>query len=159
MIRQVLASLVLLASLGPTAAQDRCAEFAWPLHAEQALLSGAPEGENGTTLPIGQGRRVTASPLAQARLPARPERGGPEVRAAFLQVGAAPSRVQVTLSDDAWVDIVQDGRFLRSLGSTGHRGCLGLRKSIRFETGGAPFVVQLSGPDLNSIAVVVTPAQ
>ncbi|NNM71015.1 hypothetical protein [Enterovirga aerilata] len=155
----LLGLLAALAASGPAAAQDRCADFAWPLTRERTLLSEAPAAENGATLPFGEARRIAAVPLAQAGLHAPPERGGPDIRAAHVQVDGAPARIQVTLSDDAWVDVVQGGRHLRSLGSTGHRGCPGLRKSVRFDTGGAPFAVQVSGPDLREMAIAVTAAQ
>jgi hypothetical protein len=156
--------LGLIAGLGAAGAQerDRCADFAWPLAAERSMLAEAPMVENGGAVPLGQARRVATPLLAEANLPAPPERrfeGAESIRAAFVTADTAASRIQITLSDDAWVDVVQDGRYLRSLGSTGHRGCPGLRKSVRFDTGGAPFVIQVSGPDLKSVAIAVTPGQ
>ena len=156
--------LALIAGLGPAGAQerDRCADFAWPLAVEKSLLADAPTAESGDAVPLGQARRVATVPLPEANLPASPERRSgvaESIRAAFVKVDTSASRIQITLSDDAWVDVVQDGRYLRSLGSTGHRGCPGLRKSVRFDTGSAPFVLQVSGPDLKSVAIAVTPEQ
>ena len=51
---------------------------------------------------------------------------------------------QITVSDEAWIDVVQDDRYARSVGSTGRSDCSALRKSVRLELGPAPFVVQLS---------------
>ena len=51
---------------------------------------------------------------------------------------------QVTLSEEAWIDIVQDGRYARPVGSTGRSDCPGIRKSVRLELGPSPFVAQLS---------------
>jgi hypothetical protein len=63
---------------------------------------------------------------------------------------------QVTLSEEAWIDIVQDGRYARSIGSTGRSDCTGLRKSVRFELSAAPFVVQLSGVAAQTVIVAIS---
>ncbi len=62
---------------------------------------------------------------------------------------------QVSLSDEAWIDVVQDGRYARSVGSTGRSDCPGLRKSVRFELSASPFVVQISGVSSASIALTI----
>jgi hypothetical protein len=59
------------------------------------------------------------------------------------------------LSDEAWIDVIQDGHYARSIGSTGRSDCPGLRKSVRFELNASPFVVQLSGVTTEMIAVAV----
>jgi hypothetical protein len=44
----------------------------------------------------------------------------------------------VTLSHEAWIDVVQDGRYARSVGSTSRNDCPGLRKSVRLDFGVRP---------------------
>jgi len=66
-----------------------------------------------------------------------------------------PGLYQVTASGDAWIDVVQDGRFVKSVGSTGRRDCPGLRKSLRFELHPAPFVIQVSGVASETITLAV----
>jgi len=61
----------------------------------------------------------------------------------------------VTLSDEAWVDAVQD---VRSVGSTRRSDCAGLRKSVRLDLGIAPFVLQISGVASDLIAVAISAA-
>jgi len=51
---------------------------------------------------------------------------------------------QVILSQDAWIDVVQDGKYMRSVGSTAGGYYPRLRKSVRLELGHAPFALQLS---------------
>jgi hypothetical protein len=63
---------------------------------------------------------------------------------------------QVTLSDEAWIDVIQDGKFLRSIGSSGRSDCPGVRKSVRFELKPEPFVLQLSGVILETIVVAIS---
>ena len=66
-----------------------------------------------------------------------------------------PGIYQVTLSEEAWIDAVQDDRYARSVGSTGRSDCPGLRKSVRLDLGAAPFVLQIGGVTSDSIAVAI----
>lgn len=62
---------------------------------------------------------------------------------------------QVTLSDDAWIDVVQDGRYARSVGSSGRRDCAGVRKSVRLELQAGPFTLQISGSATERVALAI----
>lgn len=66
-----------------------------------------------------------------------------------------PGIYQVTLSEEAWMDVVQDGRYAHTVGHTGRGDCPGLRKSVRLELSAAPFVLQISGVTSDSIAVAI----
>jgi hypothetical protein len=66
---------------------------------------------------------------------------------------------QVTLSDDAWIDIVQDGRFARSVAHTRRSDCPGVRKSVRLDLLPAPFVLQLSGSASDIVVVAIHAAE
>ena len=70
-----------------------------------------------------------------------------------------PGIYQVTLSEEAWIDVVQNDRYARSVGSTGRSDCPGLRKSVRLDLTGAPFVLQISGVTSDRIAVVMGPSE
>jgi hypothetical protein len=61
----------------------------------------------------------------------------------------------VTLSQDAWLDVIQDGRYARSAGSSGRRDCPGLRKSVRFHLQAGPVVLQLSAVESSEISVAI----
>ena len=66
-----------------------------------------------------------------------------------------PGIYQITLSDDAWIDVIQNGRYARSVGSTGRSDCPGVRKSVRLDLDGSPVVLQVSGVALDTIAVTI----
>jgi hypothetical protein len=68
-----------------------------------------------------------------------------------------PGIYQVTPSDEAWIDVVQEGRYARSVGSTGCGDCPGLHKSVRFELSVAPFVMQISGVTSESVVIAIGP--
>jgi hypothetical protein len=66
---------------------------------------------------------------------------------------------QVTLSDEAWIDLVQDGGYVHAVGNAMRHDCPGLRKSVRFEFGPGPFVLQLSGAAADTIVVAIGPGE
>jgi hypothetical protein len=82
----------------------------------------------------------------------------PSSFAGFISVPAPPQggSYKVTLSSEAWIDVMQDGHFLKSTAHTGASGCAGIRKSVKFNLDAAPFVVQLSNVPANKIGVAIT---
>ena len=166
MVRLGLSIALLTTLLTPAAAEDGCDKFAWPLMRERALLTAPdkPSVKAGETLNAApKGAFIlnlqpnTEATLAGYALP--PERkpkaekwfGG----AVHLPAVDRPGIYQVTLSEEAWMDIVQDGRYAHTVGHSGRGDCPGLRKSVRLELGAAPFVLQISGVASESIAVVI----
>ena len=66
--------------------------------------------------------------------------------------------IQFSLSDEAWIDVVQDGKTVKSAAFSGVKTCPGIRKSVRFKLAGGAAIVQFSGarkPDLK--VAVLTP--
>jgi hypothetical protein len=94
--------------------------------------------------------------LAPERKPRSDQWFGGIIRLPALNQGGI---YQVTLSDEAWIDVVQDGRYARSVGSTGRSDCPGLRKSVRLELRPASFIVQLSAAATDAIIIAITPAE
>jgi len=141
-----------------------CDKFKWPLDKERATLTGTdlPKVASGSRinwrLPLAT--ILALVPLAEAKLPMAPERA-PKSResfAGFIQ-SPAPAKAatyKVTLSSEGWIDVVQDGRRVQSITSTGARGCDGVRKSVKFDLAAAPVVVQISGIEANTIGLVIS---
>jgi hypothetical protein len=156
--------LAMFAMVGPTAAEDTgCGNFAWPLTHERVQFAAAdkPRVAAGTEFVAIPANAIVLSlqPAAQATFVLPPERKQKSENwfGGVLRFSASEKSgvYQVTLSDEAWVDIVQDGRYARSIGSTGRGDCTGLRKSIRFELNAAPFVLQLSGVATATIVLAI----
>ena len=157
--------LAMLVMAGSAAAENAgCDKFAWPLTREQTLFAAADKRQ------VAAGAELAAIPAAaivlslqpalQAAFVLPPERK-PRTESWFGGALRLPAlekadSYQVTLSEEAWIDIVQDGRYARSIGSTGRSDCSGLRKSVRFELNAAPFVVQLSGVATETIVVAIS---
>jgi hypothetical protein len=155
----------LLVPAGPVlAAEDGgCSAFKWPLAREQAWLTAphpsassgdsTPRPEGALTLKLQPADQVSFNP-APDRKPATGSFG------ATLAIGAVDKDgvYQVTLSDEAWVDVVQDGAKVKSSGFSGQKNCPGLRKSVRFKLKPGPAVLQISGAKAQQIDVAVGPA-
>jgi len=165
-IRFAGALATILALAAPAHAADGCDKFAWPLTTERAQFAAtermaAKAGDALLSLPhTAIVLHLAAPDAAGFALP--PER---KAKAATWFGGAlslpAPGKAgiyQVTLSDEAWIDLVQDGRYAHSVGSTGRSDCPGVRKSVRFELTTAPLVVQVSGVTSDRIALTIAPA-
>jgi hypothetical protein len=162
----ILAILAAMASVaGPAMAQDAgCDKFAWPLTHERALFAAADKrpliaGAELAAIPA-NAIALRLQPAAQAMFVLPPERKpksenwfGGGVR---LPAPEKPGSYQFTLSQEAWIDVVQDGRYARSIGSTGRGDCSGLRKSVRFELNATPFVVQLSGVATETVDLAIS---
>jgi hypothetical protein len=163
MRRLTVAAAALIALLSPAFADDGCGKFAWPLAREQALFAAADKASvnAGAVLAIIPKTAfvVHLQPGAQAVFTMPPERQprserwfGGAIRFPALD---KPGIYQVTLSEEAWIDVVQDSRYARSVGSTGRGDCPGLRKSVRLDLAAAPFVLQISGVASESVDVAI----
>ena len=167
MLRLGLFIAALIASFGPVAAEDGCEKFAWSLARERAAFASpdkttATAGETLTSLPAGA-LLIRLQPGAQASFEMPPERKprteqwhGGMVR---LPAPPKPGIYQITLSEDAWIDVIQNGRYARSVGSTGRSDCPGVRKSVRLDLDASAIVLQLSGVAPEAVAVAFGPVQ
>jgi hypothetical protein len=159
-------ALALLGTAPAWAAEEPsgCDKFKWNIERERAALT-APD-----RMKLGSGGELTALPSTgitlglrapnEARLPTPPERAPKEgtfAGFATFRNALPPGRYTISLSAAGWIDVVQDGQFLRSVTSSGVRGCEGIRKSVKFEIPAKPFVVQISGVDADSISLAVVP--
>jgi hypothetical protein len=145
-----------------------CAAFKWPLDKERAAFeaaglekvsSGAARGawkEQAFELAL-----VPVADVAYALPPKKKKDAGPAQSGGMLAFAAPekPGVYQVTLSGEGWIDLVQDAGSLKSAGHSGAKDCPGLRKSVRFNVGAAPVVLQVSGAPAGSIKIAIRPAE
>jgi hypothetical protein len=165
-MRALIIALTLLGTL-PAFAEDPegCDKFKWPIERERAALTApdrlkiASGADLSAALPVAA--TVSLRPSAEANLPTTPERI-PKANTfsgfAAFKTAPPPGRYTVNLSAGGWIDVVQDGQFLRSVTSSGVRGCQGIRKSVKFEIPPKPFVLQISGVEADSISLAILPA-
>ena len=65
----------------------------------------------------------------------------------------------ISLSAGAWVDVVQDGHFLKPRAFSGATDCDGIRKTMKYELSDKPFVLQISGTKDASISIAILPSE
>ncbi len=164
---RLLIALVLLGTIPAWAAEEPCGcdKFKWPIERERAALT-APDRlkiASGDDLKpaLPAAAIVSLRPAAEANLPTTPEHS-PAANTfsgfAVFKNALPPGRYAINLSAAGWIDVVQDGQFLRSVTSSGVRVCDGIRKSVKFEIPPKPFTIQISGVEANSISVAIVPA-
>lgn len=142
-------------------AEEGCAGFAWPLTREQAWFAASPAPlAEGAALSVGAAS-VALRPQTEIAFTAPPERPAKAVapRGAVLRLSLPAGLYQITLSDNAWVDVVQDGARLAVAGFSGRTDCPGLRKSVRFRLAEGPAVLQLSDAAVERMLIAVAPAE
>jgi hypothetical protein len=163
--------LVALAWLGATSAwaaeePSGCDKFKWPIEHERAALT-APDrvkltsGGELASLPA-TGITLGLRTPADAKLPTPPERAPKEgTFAGFTSFAAGPKAgiYTVSLSAGGWVDVVQDGHFLKPKGFSGATDCDGIRKTMKYEISAKPFVLQVSGSKEDSISIAILPSE
>jgi hypothetical protein len=166
-MRQVLLVLALLFGAVRAEAEEPhgCDKFAWDVSAAQALLADAVQPAEAGPLDRDSGTAFALAllPLADAKLELPPERT-PKDPASFAGlVHFAPAgeagTYAVTLAAGAWIDVVQDGAYLKPLAFTGALDCPHVRKSVRFRIAPGPFTLQVSGAAEPTIDLVVGPVR
>jgi hypothetical protein len=168
MRKSCLAVLLLLGAAPAWAAEEPsgCDKFKWPIERERAALT-APDraklasGNELAALPSSGITLALVAP-ADAKLPSPPERAPKEgTFAGFTSVKTAPKAglYTVSLSAGGWVDVVQDGHFLKPKAFSGATDCDGIRKTMKYELSAAPFVLQISGTKENSVSIAILPSE
>jgi hypothetical protein len=161
-------ALTLLAAAPAFAAEEPsgCDKFKWNIDHARALLT-APDraklssGSEVAALPA-TGMTVALVAPADAKLPTPPERAPKDgTFAGFAKFTSAPKAgiYTVNLSEGAWIDVVQDGHFIKPAAFSGATDCEGIRKTVKFDLSASPFVLQISGARQNSLSVAILPAE
>jgi hypothetical protein len=98
----------------------------------------------------------------EAKLPSPPERAPKEgTFAGFANFKSAPKAgiYTISLSAGGWVDVVQDGHFVKPKGFSGATDCDGIRKTMKYELSASPFVLQISGTKEDSVSIAILPSE
>ena len=168
-MRTVSIIALLLFTAAPALAAEEpsgCDKFKWNIDRERAALTATDQatlttGAELTALPA-RGVTLNLVAPADAKLPMPPERAPRDgTFAGFASVKTAPKAgiYTVSLSKGGWVDVVQDGHFLKPKAFSGATDCDGIRKTMKFELSASPFVLQVSGSKDNSIAIAILPSE
>jgi len=164
----LLIALVLLGTASAWAAEEPsgCDKFKWPIERERAALT-APDraklssGNELAALPSSGITLALVTP-ADAKLPTPPERAPKEGSfAGFTSFKTAPKAglYTISLSAGGWVDVVQDGHFVKPKAFSGATDCDGIRKTMKYEISASPFVLQVSGTKEDSVSIAILPSE
>ena len=164
----LLVALVLFGAAPAWAAEEPsgCDKFKWGIEHERAALT-APDrvklvsGGELNALPS-TGMTLGLRMPAEAKLPTPPERAPKEgTFAGFASIKAAPKAglYTVSLSSGGWLDVVQDGHFLKPKAFSGATDCDGIRKTMKYQLSASPFVLQVSGTRENAISIAILPTE
>jgi hypothetical protein len=161
-------ALLLLGAAPAWAAEEPsgCDKFKWPIEHERAALT-APDraklasGSELNALPS-SGITLALRAPTEANLPSPPERA-PKAGtfAGFASFKATPKAglYTISLSAGGWVDVVQDGHFLKPKAFSGATDCDGIRKTMKYEISARPFVLQVSGTKEDSVSIAILPSE
>ncbi|MEI9990394.1 MAG: hypothetical protein WDM86_10170 [Rhizomicrobium sp.] len=157
----VVGGLLLLAAM-PARAADAppCSKFFWPVDHELALLQAVKaDTASGTTLAAAPPLAVALTLAVGGALPVSSEKPSDPAKFSGYVAFAAPAAGDylVSLSAEAWIDVIQDGRPVPSTQHSGDPDCPGLRKSVRFTLTGKPVTIEISNGATDRIELAVTP--
>jgi hypothetical protein len=155
----LLIALTLLAAAPALAAEEPsgCDKFKWNIDRERAALTAPDRVKLAST-----GMTLALLAPAEAKLPSPPERAPKDgTFAGFASIKSAPKAgiYTVSLSAGGWVDLVQDGHFLKPKAFSGATDCDGIRKTMKYEIAASPLVLQVSGTKEDAVSVAILPSE
>ena len=139
-----------------------CDKFKWPVAHEQAALldEAKPRIDTGGAIAIDKAATLRLAPYADAHFLLAPTRAPKAASSNAGMVNAqAPAAgvYKVSLSEAGWIEIVQDGAFVKSSNFSAALGCPGIRKIVEFALAAKPFTIEVSGVDTAELSLIVSP--
>jgi hypothetical protein len=148
---------------GAASAYADCDHFKWPLAREKAWFAQALKPvEAGAEIGLADQAFLLAlkpSEAASYLLPLKKAAAAGSF-GGVVKVASVPKAgtYEVTLSREAWVDVIQDQARAKSLNVSRQRDCASLRKSVRFALNAGPAALQISGVDSSAIVFALAAA-
>jgi hypothetical protein len=146
-----------------------CNSFAWSIVTELKWIKAADNEavKSGAKLPQPPEKAINLSlePMSAVSFPVAPTgHRKPEGDVyggivSFDSPSGAPGSYQVSMETAGWVDLIQDGKALKSTEHSGKSDCDGIRKTLRFTLDPGPFIVEFSNVKKDSIKFTIRQAQ
>jgi hypothetical protein len=152
---------VLVAALAAAPARADCDHFKWSVARERALFSAS----SGMLPAVGGqsdlGKSYALTLAKDAKLPVPPERA--PRKDSFAGVLSLPKLeaglYQITLSQEAWIDVAQEGALVKSSDFSAQRDRPGVRKTVRFRLVAGAAAVEISNAGEDKILIAVSTAE
>ncbi len=115
-----------------------------------------PSIDNTQSLPKEGVFSLRLVPMSDVIYPVMPERGSDGLYGGFVTIESLPAgRYRVLLSDEAWIDAVQDNARLPILELDRSADCPGVRQSLQVDVTSQPLVLQVSSAPGRFINIAV----
>lgn len=159
MVRGVFLVFFLLVA---ASARADCDHFKWKLDQEKSWFAQTPEPvEAGGQIASATGAyQVSLKPESAAGYVVAPKTLTSGAFGAIVRIAQIPKAglYQVTVSSEAWIDVVQDNARARTRNVSRQRDCPSFKKSVRFLLAAGPAVVEFSGVTAPSLAFALAEA-
>lgn len=138
-------------------AEDLCRQFSWSVGRRIDLFDDyLPTVENRQSLPKDGVFVLRLAPAADVIYLVAPERGQDSGYGGVVTIESLPAgRYQIALSQEAWVDAVQDNHRLPILAGNGASPCPGVRRSIEVVAEGIALSIQIGGARVDHLSIAV----
>ncbi len=143
-------------------ARADCDHFKWKLDQEKTWFARTPEPvEAGGQIAGATGvYQVALKPESAAGYVVAPKTLTSGAYGAIVRIAQVPKAglYQVTLTSEAWVDVIQNDARARTRNVSRQRDCPSFKKSVRFTLAAGPAVVEFSGVAAPSIGFALAEA-
>jgi hypothetical protein len=146
--------------IGTTAARADCDHFKWSVAQEKAWFAQAPEPvDAGGEIALGHAYEVALKPEDKAEFIEPPKKQTPGAYGGVLKLNIdKPGLYQITLSREAWVDVLQGGVKARTKNVSRQRDCASFVKSVRFDLAAGALALEVSAATAPSLTLSLAPA-
>jgi len=140
------------------AQEDVCGQFSWSVGREIDLFADGflPAVESALSLPKEGVFALLLKSASDVVYPVTPERGRDGSYGGVVTLERIPAgRYRIILSEEAWVDAVQEGVRLSIRAFSRSKECPGVRQSVQFDVAGEPLTLQVSGASVHRLNIAV----
>jgi hypothetical protein len=158
LIARILFVLFLLCGAAGAAAQEEnCRNFSWSVGRTVDLFDEPlPMVQSAQSLPKEGVFALALKPAADVIYMMTPERGSDGSWGALITLESVPAgRYQIAVSEDAWVEAIQDNRRLVTYASKRKRECPGVRRTVDVDVQGDPLTLQIGGAHVRRLNIAV----
>jgi len=157
LIPRGLALVLPILSATEVVAEENCRNFSWSVGRSIDLFDEPlPVVQSAQSLPKEGVFAVMLRPAAEVIYPKLPERGSDGGWGAVITLeNVAAGRYQIALSEEAWVEAIQDNVRLPIRPSARAMECRGVHRSFEVETRGEPLTLQIGGAGVRRLNMAV----
>lgn len=147
--------LPVFAASGATA--ENCRNFSWSVGRDIDLFDEPlPTVTTAQSLPKEGVFAFVLSPVGDVIYSVTPERGSDGSWGGVMTIeNVAAGRYQIALSDDAWVEAIQENVRLPIIVPAAPSACRGVRRSVEVEARGEPLTLQIGGAAVRRLNIAV----